>query len=258
MNRSTFFQSKHHSLPIVLFLLSSIILSSCVSSKKILYFQGDEEGIVTESFTNVEPTLQIGDILTINVASITPEAAVMFNLFETPGVNPRPLPYIINIDGEINFPAIGKIKVANLTTKEVTNQLTEALKPYLIDPIVNVRLVNFRVSVLGEVRNPGTYIVENERISIFDAISLAGDLTIQGKRTRVTLVREQAGKRAVIPIDLTNQEIFNSPYYYLAQNDILYIEPNKTRINSSGVGANTAVIISSLTLFVSLIAIITR
>lgn len=241
----------------VLFLLV-IGVTSCVAPEKIIYFQEQQDQRLKEDLENFEPTLQIGDIVNINVASVPAEAAVAFNLYENPGVNPRPLPYIINADGEINFPVIGKLKIVNLTTKEVTNKLVELLLPYLSNAIVNVRLVNFRVSVLGEVRNPGSYIVENERISLLDAISLAGDLTIQGKRSNISLIRERDGKRTITYLDLTSQEIFNSPYFYLAQNDIVYVEPNKTRINSSSVGANTAVVISSLTLLVSLIAIITR
>jgi polysaccharide export outer membrane protein len=119
-----------------------------------------------------------------------------------------------------------------------------------------VRLINFKVTVLGEVRNPGSYSIQNERVNIVEAIGMAGDLNIQAKRKSITLIREQNGKRMFVPIDLTKKDLFNSPYFYLAQNDIIYIEPNKTRINSSAVGSNTAVIISSLTLLVSITAIL--
>jgi polysaccharide export outer membrane protein len=130
------------------------------------------------------------------------------------------------------------------------------LGPFLKDPIVNVRIDNFTVTVMGEVRNPGSYSVKNERINIVEAIGLAGDLNIQAKRKSITLIREQNGNRVFIPIDITRKDIFNSPYFYLAQNDIVYVEPNKTKINSSGVGANTAIFISSLTLLVSVTAIL--
>ena len=125
-------------------------------------------------------------------------------------------------------------------------------------PIVNIRLTNFKVTVLGEVTKPGTYPVANERISIIEAIGLAGDLTIQGKRTTVTLVREVQGERKFVTIDLTNKKLFNSPYYYLAQNDVIYVEPNKTKVNSSAVGSNAGLILSSISTLISLIAILTR
>ena len=248
---------KFNYLRYIFIFLMAILFFGCVSPKKINYFQNEKGQKFNEKVVTYEPTLQIGDILSINVASMSPELALPFNLFESQGSNnQRPLPYIINADGEINFPSIGKFKVAGLTTKEVTNELTKKLLPYLSDPIINVRLVNFKITVLGEVRNPGSYNIQNERISVFEAIGLAGDLTIQGKRNTITLIREQNGKRSMIPMDITNNEIFNSPYFYLAQNDIIYVESNKTKINSSGVGANTSVIISTLSLLVSIAAII--
>jgi len=244
--------SKH-----ILMALLAILLVGCVSSKKITYFQNDSGRKLDEKLINYEPTLQIGDILSINVASMSPEAAQPFNLFESQGSNnQRPLPYIINADGEINFPSIGKFKVTGLTTKQVTNELTKRLLPYLNDPIINVRLVNFKITVLGEVRNPGSYNIQNERITIIEAIGLAGDLNIQGKRNTITLIREQNGERSIIPIDITNNKIFNSPYYYMAQNDVIYVEPNKSRVNSSGVGTNTSVLLSALSLLISIAAII--
>ena len=245
-----------------LFVIGVIILLciGCVSPKKVTYFQDVKEVELEQSLINFEPTLQIGDILTIIVSSIIPEAALPFNIYETQGNNTitRPLPYIVDADGEINFPGIGRIKVAQLTTKQLTNELHKKLLPYLNDPIVNVRLTNFKVTVLGEVRSPGSYTVLNERINILEAIGLAGDLNIQGKRDSVTLIRERNGKRVFISIDLTSKKLFNSPYYYLAQNDIIYVEPNKTRINSSGVGSNTTVILSSLSVLISVVAIILR
>jgi polysaccharide export outer membrane protein len=119
-------------------------------------------------------------------------------------------------------------------------------------------LTNFKVTVLGEVKTPGTFEIPNERISIIDAIGLAGDLTIHGKRKTVTLIREQNGKRMFVNIDLTNKELFSSPYFYLSQNDVIYIEPNKTKVNSSAIGANTGVIVSSISILISLVAILIK
>jgi polysaccharide export outer membrane protein len=198
-------------------------------------------------------------MLTINVSAVEPEAAVPFNTYESQGINNNiPLPYIVNADGEINFPVLGMIKVSGTTTKDLTNQLTTLLIPYLKNAIVNIRLNNFKITVLGEVKSPGSYPVLNERISIIEAIGLAGDLTIYGKRKSVTLIREQDGKRTFNSIDLTNKELFNSPYFYLAQNDVIYVEPNKTKINASVIGPNTAVIISTLSILITLTAIFVR
>ncbi len=238
----------------------SVLSVSCVSTKKMVYFQDIEGTEIKETIVNYEPKIQIGDILSINVSAIDAEAAIPFNLFEnTAGYGvPKPITYLVNTSGEINFPVIGKLKVSAFTTNQITDNITKTLTEYIKNPIVNVRLVNFKITVLGEVKMPGVYAVPNERISILEAIGLAGDLTIQGKRTTVLLVREQQGKRTSVTIDLTNKELFNSPYFYLAQNDVLYIEPNKTKINSSAVGANTSAIISSISILISVIAILIR
>lgn len=241
------------------YLMIFLFLSSCASSKKINYFQNNDDSISKELLVNFEPPLQIGDILTINVSAIEQEAAMPFNLFESQNIaNQIPLPYIIDAEGEINFPVIGKIKAAQLTTKQLTKYLTTALSPFLKKPIVNIRITNFKVTILGDVKNPGSYPVLNERISIIEALGLAGDLTIYGDRENITLIREQNGKRTFKNIDLTNKKLFNSPYFYLSQNDALYIASNKTKVNSSSVGPNTSVILSSVSILTTLIAILVR
>jgi polysaccharide export outer membrane protein len=240
-------------------LLVMLLLTSCVSSKKMVYFQDNETVQVNEAILNFEPKIQVNDLLSINVSALEAEAAVTFNLYETTGNgNPIPLTYLVDSDGEINFPVVGPIKVAGLNTKQVTQNLTSTLGAYLANPIVNIRLTNFKVTVMGEVKSPGTYNIPNERITIVEALGLAGDLSIQGKRSTVLLIREQEGKRAFITMDLTNKKLFNSPYYYLAQNDVIYVEPNKTKINSSAVGTNTSVIISSVSILITLLAILIR
>ena len=250
---------KESYLRLSLMFLLAILFTSCASSKKIDYFQ-EKEGIkLNDAITNYEPTIQFGDILNINVSSLAPDAAIPYNIYESQGNGvARPLPYIVNAKGYINFPSLGKFKVSGLTIREVTEQLNEKLLPFLKDPIINIRFLNFKVSVLGEVRLPGSYEISGERINIIEAIALAGDLTIYGKRESVTLIREQNGKRAFIDIDLTNRELFNSPYYYLAQNDIIYVESNKTRVNSSSVGPNSYILVSIVSVLISVAAIIVR
>lgn len=244
----------------LLVIIMAIFFMGCVSAKKIVYFQ-DEEGIaIEEEIENYEPTIQYGDILAINVSSsIAPEVAEPFNIYEGRGDRlAEPLTYIVNAAGEIIFPAIGKLEVAGFTTREVTDRLTKLLLVYMKDPIVNLRITNFKISVLGEVTNPGVYAIENERVTILEALGLAGDLNIQGKRKNVTLIREQNGQRKSVKIDLTSKYLFDSPYFYLAQNDIIYVEPNKARVNSSNVSSNTSVILTSFSILISIIAIVLR
>ena len=149
----------------VLFVSTIGLLIGCSSTKKITYFQYEEGQNINATLSNYEPTIQKGDILSINVTAIESEAAVPFNIYESQGtINKVPLPYIVDADGEINFPVIGNISAYQMTTKQLTNRLAELLLPYLKNPIVNVRLINFKVSVLGEVKSPGSYPVLNERI----------------------------------------------------------------------------------------------
>jgi len=235
-----------------------LFLASCASSKELVYFGDNDVQKVKANLLNYEPEIQPGDELNINVSALNTEAAIPFNLYEASNniSIPRPITYIVGLDGKINFPVIGKVLVGGDTTQKISYKLATLIAPYIKNPIVNIRLVNFKISVLGEVRNPGTYAVPDERISILAAIGLAGDLTIQGKRNNVLLIREKDGKRSFVTIDLTNKELFNSPYYYLAQNDVLYITPNKVKINSSAVGANSSIIISSVSTLISLLAIL--
>ena len=247
-------------LKVAIVIVLMISMGSCVSKKEMVYLQ-DADGIdAIEAIVKVEPKIQQNDILSINVSAMDAEAALPFNLFEAGNTTsvPKPITYLVNSDGEINFPVLGKIKVEGFTTKEMTSHLAETLAVYIKNPIVNIRLTNFKVTVLGEVKSPGTYPVPNERISILEAIGLAGDLTIQGKRKTVVLIREQNGKRTFVDIDLTNKELLNSPYFYLAQNDVLIVEPNKTKMNSSAVGPNIGVIFASISTLISIIVLITR
>jgi polysaccharide export outer membrane protein len=247
----------------VLVLLVLVTATSCVSNKKMLYFQDVEGQEVASKLLNFEPKIQQGDLLNVNVAAIDAEAALPFNLYETPVVgtytsNLNPLEYLVDTDGNINFPVLGILKVEGLSTKEFSKSLTEKLANYIKAPIVNVRLTNFKITVLGEVLRPGSFDIPNERVTILEAIGLAGDLTIQGKRNTVSLIREVQGERTFVTIDLTNKKLFDSPYYYLAQNDVIYVEPNKTKVNSSAVGSNAGLILSSISTLISLVAILTR
>jgi polysaccharide export outer membrane protein len=235
-----------------------LLFMGCVSNKKMLYFQESDQVNMEKTLVNFEPAIQPGDLITILVSATDPLSAQTFNLYEAPTVtnNPRLLPYLVDSEGSINFPVLGKLKVAGFTTHQIGNQVTEALTAYLVEPIVNVRLTNFKITVMGEVKSPGTYTIPNQRITIVEALGLAGDLTIQAKRKSITIVREQNGKRDFAIIDLTNKKLFNSPYYYLAQNDVIYVQPNKAKVNSSSIGAGTSVVLSSIGILISLITLL--
>ncbi|WP_282124759.1 polysaccharide biosynthesis/export family protein [Algibacter mikhailovii] len=240
-----------------------LLLSNCASSKKIEYFQEVEGLVISDSISDFAAQIKTGDLLYINVTATNAEAAIPFNLYETPILsnsvaNARPIAYLVDDDGRINFPVLGKLDIAGFTTKQLTKVLEDQLIEYITDPTINIRFANFRVSVLGEVKTPGAYPVSNERLSVIEAISLAGDLTIYGKRESVLLIRIEDGKKEFITLDLTNKKLFDSPYYNLKQNDVIYVPPNKTRVNSSAIGPNTSVIISSISLLIALLAIIIR
>lgn len=218
-----------------------IILSSCASTKKVTYFTDLQDGVIPSSVINLEPIIQKGDILSISVSSLSPEASVIFNTPNTsssatassgPGNIAPASGYLVNQDGYVLFPVLGNILAAGVSKQrlkeEISKQLTD--KKLLIDPIVNIRYLNFRVTVLGEVARPTVVTVPNEKISILEAIGLAGDLTIYARRDNVLLIREEKGSKLVKRLNLNTSEIFTSPYYFLKSNDIIYAEPNNARV----------------------------
>ncbi len=235
-----------------------ILITSCVSKKKMIYFQ-DEEAINTVILNTYAPKIQPDDELNIIVSGKDPLVAKPFNLFQAGGQTStaKPITYLVDSRGLISFPVLGNIKVEGMSTDSLKVFLTKKLEPFLSEPIVTIRPVNFRVSVLGEVRNPGIINLVNERVTIAEAIGLAGDLTIHGKRENILMIRSTQGKYKRIRLDLTDQSLFSSPYFYLAQNDIIYIEPNRAKVNSSAIGT-TASLISVVSAILSLVLIITR
>ena len=245
-----------------LFIVVSIFLISCASKKDVVYFQnaGDYETIVSDnSHTN---KFKIDDVVTINVSTLDPQASLPFNLFkgaEEGGFRPEQLDYIIDKNGEIDFPVLGSVKIVGLSPEETKLLIKEKLNSYLKDPIINIRLKNFTVSVLGEVARPGTYPVNGEQITVLEAIGLAGDLTIKGMRKNVMVIRDFNGTKVYTRIDLTQKESLNSPVYYLTQNDVVYIEPNKSAITSSALDNRASIWVSIATVLItSTVLFITR
>jgi len=274
---SSCFGCKYICLP-ALFLL--ILISSCTSTKNIVYFKDlkDTSKVYSQIIENTyELKLQPDDIIQILVNSVNPQATAVFNLGNTTpvfGGASQPASqggtddniyhssmsdptggnkgYLVTKDGDIDFPVLGRLKVTGLTTKQLKEQLKTKLDKYLSEPIVNVRLLNYRITVLGEVARPASYSIPGEHITIVEALGMAGDLTIYGRRENVLLVREENGQRKFIRLNLNSSNLFQSPYYYLKQNDALYIEPKNSKLNSSesGIYRKASVIISILSLLV--------
>jgi len=239
------------------------MLFSCASRNSIIYFYNSPNINSKDSSISYTPILKADDLLGINVSSIDIEAAKPFNLSvvsystngQVTGV-PTVQGFLINSDGTIDFPVIGKIKIAGLSRTEATDFLKDKLKDYITNPIVNIKILNFKITVIGDVRSPGTYTIPNERITILEAIGLAGDLNITGVRNNVLVIREINGKKTGFRVDLTSDNVINSPVYYLNQNDIIYIEPNKTKVNSARIGGNVNIVLSAVSLLFSSIYLI--
>ncbi len=218
-------------------------VSSCVSTKSSTYFNNVGDSSFNTSGVDLEPVIQNSDLLSIYVSDLNPEATLVFNKLNLPSattsssgpgsISPS-IGYLVNQDGNIQFPVLGSLKASGLTKKQLVEKITKTLvdKKLLIDPIVNISFLNYRVTVLGEVSRPTVITVANEKISLLEALGLAGDLTIFAKRDNVLLIREENGKKTLRRINLNSNEIFSSPYYYLKTNDVIYVEPNKSKIAS--------------------------
>ena len=221
-------------------LVSILLLSSCgVKYKSVPYFTDlPVDSLVQEQIRNQTVLkIQKNDILGLTVNSLNPEASAIFNLgstSSTPGLssNSSANGFLVDQNGAIQLPLIGSVPVVGLTTPQARAAIEKKLSTYLKEPVVGLRIVNFRVSVLGDVARPGVYPVNNERVSISEALSMAGDLTITGLRDNVLLVREDRGVREYIRLNLQSKELFNSPYYYLQNNDILYVQPGPNKYAS--------------------------
>lgn len=251
-------------LIIILTIIS--IFVSCESRENMVFFQNIDSVNIQEQSVLSNPVIQIGDMLSISVSALDVEAVKPFNL-PVVSINnisgsvngaPKQQGYRVMNDQSIIFPILGKIKLGGLTIPEAQELVVSKLAGYIKSPIVNIEIINFKVTILGDVTNPGTFPVENERISILQAIGLAGGLTIQGKRDNVLIIRESSGSKEYKHIDLRDAELLNSEYYFLQQNDVVYVEPNKTKINSSKYGPAVPVTVSIVSTIIALISVLTR
>ena len=224
--------------PYLLLLFALLAFTSC-NRRNLAYFSDLQgQAVYTEKVSNVTETkIKPDDLLSITVTSINPEANMLFNQgviasegnAGTGGVDKSTQGYVVNSEGLINLPMLGKVELGGLTKEEATKKITEALEEYLKEPIVNIRYLNYRITVIGEVNNPSTFIVPTEKVNLLTALGLAGDLTVYGKRENILIIREEGGERIMTRVNLNNKDILDSPYFYLQQNDVVYVEPVETK-----------------------------
>ena len=248
----------------------TVLLSSCSSPKNIAYIKNSDYVDLSQSAYLYDARIMPKDVLTITVSTVNPEASEPFNLIvrstltnmsstiSTTGGSLQT--YLVSNDGSIEFPVLGTLKVGGLTKNECEKMIHDKIKPYLNakeNPVVTVRMANYKISVLGEVNRPGMFTVGNEKINIFEALAQAGDLTIYGVRDNVKLIRENAqGKKEIHTIVLNDANLINSPYYYLQQNDIIYVEPNKVKARNSTVGTTTTLWFSATSILISMASLL--
>ena len=261
---------------ILLFLFTLTLFSSCVSRKNMIYFQG-AEGTATNDkpnngSTNFEPLIQNDDMLFIQVSALEADAVTHFNLqsaqamTDVTGVSTgssstfaiQKQTYLVDNQGNIDFPVIGTINVGNITISKLKDLLKTKLAIYLKDPVINVRIVNFKVSVLGEVNRPGQVSILSQRVTLPEALAMAGDLTLFAKRENILLIRDVQGVKTYNRIDLTKADFVNSPFYYLDQNDVVYVEPRDVKLNSSAISSNVMTIISIISFLITTTLILTK
>lgn len=246
----------------LLYLGVVLLMTSCASKKKMIYLQGIEASSTSEN-VRYEPKIQLDDLIYINVSSESIEAAAPFNLRgdaqQTAGGNAiQYSSYLVDNQGEINLPIIGSVKVAGLTKTELHDFLKIKLEEYLKDPILLVRVINFKVTVMGEVKSPGNFTINSDRLTIMEALAQAGDLTPVANRENVLVVREESGIKSYYRVNLTDSELLQSPIYYLKQNDLIIVEPRFTKPESSVIGANLPLTISVISFLITLTVLATR
>lgn len=248
--------------PSILLLL--IFNVGCASKKNFVYFQ-DQKTIQTKS--KFELKLAKGDLLNIQVFGCDEESLKIFNIPSSSSQTSNrgyfigaavPQGYLVNNEGEIDFPVIGKIKLEGVTLDNAVEILKSKLSIYLKEPKVNIQIQNFKITVLGDVKNPGTIQVPNEKITLIEAIGIAGDLNITALRKNIIVLRDEGASKKEYRVDLTNKDFIDSPIYYLHQNDVVYVEANQTKINSSNVSGSSSIIVAIASLVITTVNILIR
>lgn len=244
-------------LKILVLILWLNLFTSCASKKDIIYFS-DINLKEQNEILLLEGKIQINDILSIIVTSNSPDLASIYNSnLPTSSTNNG---YLVTTEGTITLPILGKIKVKNLTLVEIENLLVQTLITgnHLSSPTVTVRLLNAKFTILGEIKNPGTYNFNEQNINILQALGYAGDLTINGKRQDVLIIREENNRRTYANIDLTSKNSFSSPYYYIKPNDVIYVNPNGPKVTSSGYLPNLNNLLAIISISITSIILLTK
>ena len=254
-----------HSLFFFLPLLVSLGFGSCINSKKVTYFNDVLDSARIVSQEGIEPVIQKNDLISISISSLSREATDIFN---SPNFSASPNQtgnltsgYVVNLDGSIKFPVLGTIFISGMTKQALEAHLSKILvdKKLLFDPVVTIRFLNFRVTVLGEVNKPGVIEAPSAQISILEALGRAGDLTIYGVRENVILIRHEGAEKKIIRLNLNSSQLLQSPYYFLKSNDVVYVEPSKSK---AAVGERSQqllpIVLSGLSLLVVLVTALTN
>tara|TARA_B110000090_G_scaffold207964_1_gene260556 strand:+ start:2037 stop:2786 length:750 start_codon:yes stop_codon:yes gene_type:complete len=233
------------------------LIPSCVSKKDIVYFQYDEidQSKVNNSYQTI---IKPDDLLQITISALDTESVKPFNVPSSTG-DFKQQSYLVDNNGEIDFPVIGILKIGGLFRREAINLIKEKLSlDYVKNANINIRITNYKISILGDVASPGRFTIPNERITILEAIALAGDINISGLRKNILVIREENGKKVQYRVNLLSNKIHISPVYYLQQNDVVYVEPNSAKSQAASQNVNTGFFISLTSIVLALITIITR
>lgn len=254
----------------IILLLAVVLLAGCTSYKSVPYLQNsDKINLESASLPLYDARIMPKDLLTITVNTTDPQASAPFNLTVQSPLNANSTnlyttsqaalqQYLVDNAGNINFPVLGTLHLGGLTKNQAEALITERLGAYLKEtPVVTVRMVNYKISVMGEVTKPGTFTVSNEKINVLEALAMAGDLTIYGVRDNVKLIREdEQGRRNIYTLNLNDANLILSPYYYLQQNDILYVTPNEAKAKNSDIGSSTSLWFSATSIMVSIASLL--
>jgi polysaccharide export outer membrane protein len=247
---------RKNSVTILCLLIVFTLSSGCKTKQKLVYFSspGNDSSIVVTP--NLALKLKIDDYISVYISDLDNETISLFNA-KTKSDNTREHGYLVDADGTITLPIIGKVEVINLSKNEAEKLIASKLSVYLKNPVVQIELLNFRVTVLGDVKNPGSFVLNSQRISILEAIGMAGDLKMNGIRKNVLVLRDVNGIKSEFRLDLTSKSVQNSPAYYLQQNDVVYVEPNfNSRLESTVLKSNGQIIIGSLAPILSIIILL--
>lgn len=235
------------------FVLSLAFFASCADVSKVTYFNNLQDSVIRKQTADLDPVINKNDIISISVSSLNPEASAVFNAptmtsSATGASGGGTAGYLVNEDGNVQLPILGQIKVEGLTKRQAASSISKQLtdKKLLVDPIVSVRQLNFHVTVLGDVGHPMVVTVPSEKINILEAIGMAGDLTLTANRDNVLLIREEKGDKIIKRINLNSSNALSSPYYNLKSGDIVYAEPNKSKIRSTSEGRQLLPIVLSI------------